>query len=107
MACHNGAFQPTLDNVDLLRANLLDGEMPNKRLSCKQDPLVNKADWSKSFMIRKSDPALNGDDVLHAVTCLDGSPNGKARMPFQMPPLTADEFDCMRWYIYQLATNGM
>jgi hypothetical protein len=101
--CHNSFFVPTLDRPEVVAANLLLEEP--KRMSCKTDPYVNKQQWWKSWLIVKSDPALDGMDIKAAAKCLSTGLNGKARMPYLMAALSTEDFDCLRWYVYQLATH--
>ena len=110
-ACHNGSFVPAMDDAKFMAAELT---MPSeattkKRLTCKAtDMWINPVDWTKSYVITKSDPSAG--DEKDAVKCSDGR-GGMARMPFisdpqyPPPPLTKDEFDCLRWYVFKLATD--
>ena len=100
-ACHNGSFVPELDIVNMVPMNLLSAST-RQRLSCKNDPFINREDWRKSFVLICANPAL--PDGNRAVTCSDGKP-GRARMPFFEPPLAADDYECLRRYVYELARN--
>jgi hypothetical protein len=102
--CHNGNFAPRLDMAGMIAERLLANDQTG-RLSCKNDFYVDLADWSRSNMIYKSDPRLPGSPNIHdAAHCLDGKP-AKARMPFLEDPLSNADFECLRWYIYKLATD--
>jgi hypothetical protein len=109
-ACHNGAFVPEMDMAGMIADGLKmpDSATARKRLSCKADPWIAMgADWQKSFVLTKTDPTV--PDGNKAVKCSNGA-TGMARMPFSVdattaPPLTQDEYDCVRFYVYKLAGN--
>jgi hypothetical protein len=103
-ACHNaGSFKPTLDDAATVKMNLLVEETP--RMSCKMDPYINKAAWEKSYIVVKTDPTLDGMDIKAAAHCPSNGGSGKARMPFLMAALKQDQYDCIKWYAYKLATE--
>jgi hypothetical protein len=111
--CHSGDFVPRMDMPGMIEMNLLHPSSIDlrKRLVCKiTDPWVALGDrWETSFMLKKTNPALGSGD--RAVTCADGKGNGMARMPSRSDPaipslpLTTDEYDCVRFYVYKLAGN--
>jgi hypothetical protein len=109
-ACHNGSFVPKMDVGIYMADELLaaDSATVRKRLSCKADPWIDRADWTKSNVLTKSDPSA--PDGPKAIKCSNGA-SGMLRMPAsvditQAPPLTREQFDCLRWYVFKLATTA-
>jgi hypothetical protein len=106
--CHNGNFAPRMDGVDMPMSigETLIASDPMGRLTCKGDKFVDKDNWEKSYIVAKSDPSLQGTpNIKDAAHCpSDGKP-GKARMPFLEDPLSQEDYDCVRWYAWKLATQ--
>jgi hypothetical protein len=111
-ACHNGTFVPEMDVSGMIEDNLMrpSQSASRMRLTCKQDPWINTNDWTKSYLVAKTDPAAQGANVKNAIRCPSNGAGGMARMPFSTdntpaPPLTTAEYDCIRFYAYKLAGN--
>jgi hypothetical protein len=96
MMCHNGNFKPKLDVAGEIARVLIE---IRPALNCSRDKLILKANWQQSFILRKANPDSEN------VTCADGRSDGMKRMPFKLPPLSRAEYECLRWYVYQLASQ--
>jgi hypothetical protein len=109
-ACHNGAFVPALDHAGLLEDNLKhpSAAVTQKRLTCKGDPWIDTEDWTRSYVITKTNVATSG--AKNAIRCLSNGANGMARMPSATDSnpsvvLRQEEYDCIRYFVYKLAGN--
>lgn len=102
--CHGLVFPPKMTDLATLRMNILAPSAMNVR--CASDPYINKTAPGKSYMLAK---IANQKDMK--VTCPNGDPDGGERMPAvsvspaKVPLLNTDEFECLKWYIEQLATH--
>jgi hypothetical protein len=107
-ACHNGSFAPRLDDTDLIGRRLVSPSAGTVRLTCKSDPWINLVDWSKSYVLTKTNPSLASGQ--NAVACLFNAGKGMLRMPASddanpSKPLTPEQWDCLRLYVFTIATG--
>jgi hypothetical protein len=93
-SCHaSGNVVPHLFEVGAMAAEVLD--RPGA-LHCHNDKVVSRATPEDSYLLAKVRATQSN------VTCADGS-NGGSRMPYQdAPQLTADEIDCLRWWVHRI-----
>jgi hypothetical protein len=108
LPCHNTTFAPKMDVAGMIADDLVTPPAGTVRITCKAtDKWINKDDWTKSYMVTKTNPALASG--TGAVKCADGK-NGMLRMPASIDatpsePLTKEQYDCIRYYVYKLAGN--
>jgi hypothetical protein len=105
--CHARVFPPRFATWDKIAAAFID--KPTSMCTKDKLKLVDKANWSKSFVLAKINSTEDTFDcVMHDKPSLAGTGDAGYRMPYStdkepQPPLTQAEHDCLTWWVHEIA----